>query len=72
MQLPNSDLREYLISSSKLNIAETLLEYLTGMVQGVHELHVRSVVHNNLSFKAVYIVNNRTAVLANLEYARPP
>ena len=41
------------------------------MVSGVHELHVRSIVHNNLSFKAVCLVN-KEAVLTNLEYARAP
>ncbi|EAS05738.3 protein kinase (macronuclear) [Tetrahymena thermophila SB210] len=76
VDLYSQNLQQYLINSSKLDIACQLIEFLHQFLSGLHELHVKDIIHRQLSFESICIqspsssAQNKTiAKISNLELA---
>ncbi|KAL4501414.1 hypothetical protein ABPG72_021221 [Tetrahymena utriculariae] len=72
VDLYSQNLQQYLINSSKFDIASQLIEFLHQFLSGLHELHVKDIIHRQLSFESICIQSPSLKLIAkisNLELA---
>ncbi|KAL4484884.1 hypothetical protein ABPG74_020061 [Tetrahymena malaccensis] len=76
VDLYSQNLQQYLVNSSKLDIATQLIEFLHQFLSGLHELHVKDIIHRQLSFESICIQSpsqnaqsKPIAKISNLELA---